>query len=244
MAYAYYVKYDEWIKSEEWTFLFCVGLVAGNALAFLATRWSTAVRAWETYKRVHSLKDADSIRVVPQEHKGKGDIVKINKRDVCRSLSTAYDRVDIFSHLQPKNPKTFTFTYQRDTYVLKSEEPLVFQPLPYPSSARPPLSKYRIDQERSLKTAQNDAAGLSKAKLEELSTLYGKNEFNIPIPSFSALFAEHATAPFFVFQIFCVGLWCLDEYWYYSLFTLFMLIVFECTVVFQVRRLLSVTSHC
>lgn len=40
-------------------------------------------------------------------------------------------------------------------------------------------------------------------------------------------------------QVFCVLLWCMDAYIYYSLFTLGMLVVFESTVVFQRMRTLS-----
>ncbi|KIP05730.1 hypothetical protein PHLGIDRAFT_30782 [Phlebiopsis gigantea 11061_1 CR5-6] len=207
-AYAYYVRYDDWIKSEEWTFLACVALGAGHALSFLVTKWSTGAKAWVETRKAASLADADCIRLIPAAHRGVGGIVPIDKRD-------------------PADPRTYTFSYQRDTYVLKSAAPPVFVNLPYPSSARPPLAAYHAPR------------GLAGADVPGLQTLYGRNEFNIPIPSFSALFSEHATAPFFVFQVFCVALWCLDEYWYYSLFTLFMLIVFECTVVWQRLRTLT-----
>ena len=113
-----------------------------------------------------------------------------------------------------------------------SEKPVSFTPLPYPSNSKPPLAEFQLPNGPATK-------GLSSEDVPNLLSLYNKNEFFIPIPTFGALFAEHAVAPFFVFQIFCVALWCLDEYWYYSIFTLFMLVMFECTVVYQVSAALA-----
>ncbi|KTB13321.1 Manganese-transporting ATPase 1 [Nakaseomyces glabratus] len=91
--------------------------------------------------------------------------------------------------------------------------------------------KFLIDGTPKISEFQNFKG--HKGDLTHLRRLYGNNEFDIPIPTFLELFKEHAVAPLFVFQVFCVALWLLDEYWYLSLFNLFMILSMEAASVFQ-----------
>lgn len=52
LAYTYYVKYEDWLQSEEWTFLACITVGVTHALSFLSTRWSSAAKSLITTRGV------------------------------------------------------------------------------------------------------------------------------------------------------------------------------------------------
>jgi manganese-transporting P-type ATPase len=68
---------------------------------------------------------------------------------------------------------------------------------------------------------------------------YGPNYFSVKQPTFAELYKAQLLNPFSVFQIFCVLLWAIDDYIVYSCFSLFMVLMFEGTVVFQRLRSLQ-----
>ncbi|OWF35828.1 manganese-transporting ATPase 13A1-like [Mizuhopecten yessoensis] len=126
-------------------------------------------------------------------------------------------------HERSSTPNVLSFYFQKMHYVYDREEKKQFVEVKFPTDRSVGyFSEWRGYQEDS--------------DVKDVEKSYGRNIMEMDIPTFRDLFKERATAPFFVFQVFCVGLWCLDEYWYYSIFTLFMLIAFEATLVQQQLR--------
>ncbi|KAL0210547.1 hypothetical protein RCL1_004983 [Eukaryota sp. TZLM3-RCL] len=119
----------------------------------------------------------------------------------------------------------YSFDYHKTTFIFNND---VISKLSFPEDL--PISSYLHH------------SGLSSSEADHSLSLYGHNEFSVPLPSFFSLFKEHATAPFFVFQVLCVLLWCLDDHWYYSFFTLLMLVVFEVQMVHNRLRQLRELS--
>ncbi|KAI9756553.1 MAG: hypothetical protein M4579_003812 [Chaenotheca gracillima] len=203
-------RYEKHLQSSEWTFVWSGAIITLQSLTWLSTHWNVDIKSFFTSTKTREVRRAKLIKVVPIANAGSAEI--------CPLLT---------DHVGGKENLSFLFQKRRFLYKPESNS---FAPLVYALDREP---KPAID------TFQKSRGIESGSDLLRLQQHYGDNSFDIPVPTFTELFKEHAVAPFFIFQIFCVGLWMLDEYWYYSLFTLFMLVAFESTVVWQRQRTLN-----
>ncbi|KUI55931.1 Manganese-transporting ATPase 1 [Cytospora mali] len=203
-------RYDQYIGGQEWTFVWMGTIITFQSLFWLSTHWSVNLRALFTARKASTLEEAQLIKVIPVANAGISDICELVR-----------EKVDGKTNL--------SFLFQKRRFLYHPEQKS-FATLTYAIDVEP---------KPTIETFQKSKGITSAAELKRLEQHYGTNTFDIPVPTFTELFKEHAVAPFFVFQIFCVGLWMLDDYWYYSLFTLFMLVVFESTVVWQRQRTLN-----
>lgn len=152
-------------------------------------------------------------------------VTDLNSAEYAKVVPTDNNGSAELVKLARTGPYQLWFTFQKLKFVWDSDKK-IFRRVLFPSDLS--LRHYR------------DWTGWGEEQeVMDKTMLYGNNNVDMTIPEFKQLFIERATAPFFVFQVFCVGLWCLDEYWYYSVFTLFMLVIFECTLVQQQIRNMS-----
>ncbi len=178
-----------------------------HALCLLACVWSTTVAVRLRYAPSASVHDASHVWVHPHPTKGQPAICKVIVRTPPSSTQREADEAVVTST---------TFSYQQRTYVFDHETGQF-------SRQRPPVNKTIA--------AYRQAKGLGRPVDAEVALhRYGKNQCKLPRRDFYSSLIEQFSGPFFVFQIFCVLLWLLDEMWHYALFTGVMLVFFECTV--------------
>ncbi|KAK9170624.1 hypothetical protein Syun_002764 [Stephania yunnanensis] len=184
------------------------GLLAFHVLALLFTAWSVDFRCFVQFSKVRDIQNADACKITPAKFSGAKEIVELCCRQpLTESSSTVLDIDEVFFDFRKQR---FIFSKEKDTFCK----------LPYPTKET--FANY-------LKSTGHG----TEAKLVIATDKWGRNIFEYPQPTFRKLMKEHCMEPFLSFKyiiVFCVGLWCLDEYWYYSLFTLFMLFLFESTM--------------
>ncbi|CAI0461155.1 unnamed protein product [Linum tenue] len=180
------------------------GLVAFHILVWLFTAWSVDFKCFVQYSKGNDIHQADACKITPAKFSGPKEVVPLYIRKQVTGSSSAEVEGEIF------------FDFRKQRFIFSNEKN-TFCKLPYPTKET--FGYY-------LKCTGHG----SEAKVLAASEKWGRNVFEYPQPTFQKLMKEHCMEPFFVFQVFCVGLWCLDDFWYYSLFTLFMLFMFESTM--------------
>eukprot|EP00980_Cylindrotheca_fusiformis_P025323 scaffold13478_cov132-Cylindrotheca_fusiformis.AAC.16 len=219
-------------------------LVVLHALVLLMQQWSVGFKVWINYREI----DADKVEL--PEHLMELDLEEDETRlaewkknpktkDALmdRAIQNPPSGLPTHARVVPAKGRDMlvtieyyptlgmTFEYHRRRYIFDAD-----------SST---WTKVRCRTDFPLTFLETWTGFDSDHHLISGQIRYGSNEFSVKQPTFIELYKAQLLNPFTVFQLFCVILWMLDEYWQYSLFNLFMILVFEATVVFSRIKSLS-----
>ncbi|XP_078525906.1 polyamine-transporting ATPase 13A3-like [Lissotriton helveticus] len=83
---------------------------------------------------------------------------------------------------------------------------------------------------------KHHSAGLSRSTQDYRKLFYGANQIEVKVPSIPKLLIKEVLNPFYIFQVFSMVLWSLDDYYLYAAAILFMSMVSVCTSLYTVRK--------
>ncbi|KAK5623716.1 hypothetical protein CRENBAI_007561 [Crenichthys baileyi] len=93
------------------------------------------------------------------------------------------------------------------------------------------------DLEVSCSTVHSEhSAGLTRNQQEYRRLFFGVNEIAVKVPSVFKLLIKEVLNPFYIFQLFSVILWSIDEYYYYAAAILFMSVISIATSLYTIKK--------
>lgn len=201
-----------------WPCFFLAATIAAHVLFMFMSVWSVRWKVFMHFMPSKVPYAGGFAYVTPLRHQGKDDIVPVTRSPVSGCL---------------------VFTFHRHKYICKVPGEL-FNNEPYQGDE---VSVEHLDCPDNLPLVHylKEASGLDANEVKSAVDKFGVNSFEIPCPTFMELYKKQLMSPVAVFQIFCMVLWMLDEYWKYTAFTLVMILAFEgSTAMTRLRNLKTI----
>ncbi|KAH0626031.1 hypothetical protein JD844_000730 [Phrynosoma platyrhinos] len=79
-------------------------------------------------------------------------------------------------------------------------------------------------------------SGLPRSTQDYRRLFYGANQIDVQVPSLPKLLIREVLNPFYIFQVFSMVLWSLDNYYLYASAILFMSLVSICSSLYTIRK--------
>ncbi|XP_030608317.1 probable cation-transporting ATPase 13A3 isoform X2 [Archocentrus centrarchus] len=80
------------------------------------------------------------------------------------------------------------------------------------------------------------SSGLSKALQDYRRLFFGENEIAVRVPSLFKLLIKEVLNPFYIFQLFSIILWSLEDYYYYASAIVFMSVISIVTSLYTIKK--------
>ncbi|KAJ8732100.1 hypothetical protein PYW08_014830 [Mythimna loreyi] len=99
-----------------------------------------------------------------------------------------------------------------------------------------------LNEKLTIQLLMENICGINKRQQTELIKLYGSNSVEVKVKSYWTLFKDEVFNPFYLFQVFSIILWSLDEYYQYAT-CVFILSVSSCMLALYQTKKMSIRLH-
>ena len=83
-------RYDRYIQSSEWTFVWVGAVVTVQALTWLSTHWSVSLKSAFTSTKARDVRSAKLIKVIPVANAGSAEICPLIRYKVCSAADAPF----------------------------------------------------------------------------------------------------------------------------------------------------------
>ncbi|XP_059062171.1 polyamine-transporting ATPase 13A3-like [Achroia grisella] len=99
-----------------------------------------------------------------------------------------------------------------------------------------------LNERITISLLMENMSGINKRQQNELIKLYGTNSVEVEVKSYWSLFVNEVFNPFYLFQVFSIILWSLDEYYQYAT-CVFLLSAVSCMLALYQTKQMSINLH-